>query len=49
MLMVSHSTRTILDYCTSGLVLENGRATYFENVREAIALHERNMKAPVPA
>ena len=49
MLMVSHSTRTILDYCTSGLVLENGRATYFENVRDAIALHDRNMKAPVPA
>ena len=49
MLMVSHSTRTILDYCDSGLVLENGRATYFENVREAIALHDRNMKAPVPA
>ena len=49
MLMVSHSTRTILDYCTSGLVLENGRATYFENVKDAIALHDRNMKAPVPA
>ena len=48
MLMVSHSTRTILDYCDSGLVLENGQATWFENVKEAIALHERNMKAPVP-
>jgi capsular polysaccharide transport system ATP-binding protein len=49
MLMVSHSPRTILDYCDSGLVLENGRATYFENVKEAIASHERNMRARVPA
>ncbi len=48
MLMVSHSTQTILDYCTSGLVLEGGRATYFENVKEAIALHDRNMKAGLP-
>ena len=29
MLMVSHYDKTILDYCTSGLVLENGRAAYF--------------------
>ena len=49
LLMVSHSTETIRSYCTCGLVLEGGKATYFENVREAIALHDRNMKARVPA
>jgi capsular polysaccharide transport system ATP-binding protein len=45
LLMVSHSTRTIRDYCTSGLVLERGRARYFPDIEEAIAVHERNMRA----
>jgi capsular polysaccharide transport system ATP-binding protein len=43
LLMTSHSPRTIRDYCQSGLVLEAGEATYFEDVEEAIAQHERNM------
>lgn len=43
MLMVSHSASTIRGYCTSGLVLEGGQARYFEDVQEAIAVHERNM------
>jgi capsular polysaccharide transport system ATP-binding protein len=43
MLMVSHSLNTINTYCTSGLVLENGQAHYFEDVAEAIALHQSNM------
>jgi capsular polysaccharide transport system ATP-binding protein len=43
LLMVSHSTETIRSYCTSGLVLENGRVRYYENVEEAIAAHEANM------
>jgi capsular polysaccharide transport system ATP-binding protein len=45
MLMVSHSTSTIRSYCDAGLVLENGRAQYFDNVEDAIALHEANMAA----
>ena len=49
LLMVSHSTETIRSYCTSGLVLEGGKATYFEDVGEAIACHSRNMKASIPA
>lgn len=44
MLMVSHSTSTIRKYCDAGLVLEKGEAHYFENVEDAIALHERNME-----
>jgi capsular polysaccharide transport system ATP-binding protein len=43
MLMVSHSTATIRSYCTSGLVIENGRARYYPDVKTAIAAHERNM------
>lgn len=44
LLMTSHATETIRSYCTSGLVLERGRAHYFEDVEEAIAVHERNMR-----
>ena len=49
MLMVSHSMDTLSSYCTSGLVLEGGVARYFEDIEEAIAAHDRNMKKPVPA
>ena len=43
MLMTSHSPSVIRAYCDSGLVLERGEATFFEDVEEAIAHHERNM------
>ena len=43
LLMASHSVNTIRNYCTSGLVLERGRAVYFDDVEAAIAAHERNM------
>ncbi|HVL19644.1 MAG: ABC transporter ATP-binding protein [Allosphingosinicella sp.] len=43
MLMTSHSPSVIRAYCDSGLVLERGDATFFEDVEEAIAHHERNM------
>jgi capsular polysaccharide transport system ATP-binding protein len=42
--MVSHSTGTIRDYCDAGIVLENGRARFYPDVREAIAAHNANMK-----
>lgn len=44
MLMVSHSLNTINTYCTSGLVLENGQAHYFEDIAEAVEMHRNNMK-----
>jgi capsular polysaccharide transport system ATP-binding protein len=44
LLMVSHSINTIRTYCTSGLVLEGGHATYYEDIAEAVAVHEANMK-----
>lgn len=43
-IMVSHSTGTIRDYCETGVVLENGKLTYFDNVEDAIRVHDRNMK-----
>jgi capsular polysaccharide transport system ATP-binding protein len=45
LLMVSHSTNTIRTYCTSGLVLDGGRATYYPDIAEAVEIHERNMAA----
>jgi capsular polysaccharide transport system ATP-binding protein len=45
LLMVSHSDRTIREYCTSALVLEAGRAVHYDDVRAALAAHERNMAA----
>jgi capsular polysaccharide transport system ATP-binding protein len=43
LLMVSHATATLLDYCDCGIVLEGGQATFYDNLEEAIAKHEENM------
>ncbi|MEV4608382.1 MULTISPECIES: ABC transporter ATP-binding protein [Pseudomonadota] len=43
-IMVSHSTGTLRDYCQTGIVLENGQMTYYDDINEAIAVHESNMK-----
>jgi capsular polysaccharide transport system ATP-binding protein len=43
-IMVSHNMRELLEFCDAGLVLENGRMYYFENLEEAIALHEAIME-----
>ena len=42
-IMVSHSSSTLRDYCESGIVLEDGKLTYYENLEDAIVVHERNM------
>lgn len=42
--VVSHSMNTIRTLCDVGLVLENGQATYYEDLEAAIAHHEANMK-----
>lgn len=41
--VVSHSTGVIRELCDVGMVLENGQATYYEDLEEAIAKHEENM------
>jgi len=42
-IMVSHSTGTLRDYCECGIVLEDGKLTYYDKLGDAIAVHERNM------
>lgn len=43
-IMVSHSTATIREYCDCGIVLEKGKLTYFDDVEDAIRTHDRNME-----
>ncbi|WP_127112538.1 ABC transporter ATP-binding protein [Shimia sediminis] len=42
--VVTHSPDQMRDMCTAGAVLENGHLTYFDDIEEAIALHNRNMR-----
>jgi capsular polysaccharide transport system ATP-binding protein len=43
-IMVSHSTSTIRTYCDCGVVMENGKLTYYDDVEDAISAHDSNMK-----
>lgn len=42
-IMVNHGMAELRQYCDSGLVLENGKVHYFDDLEEAIALHENLM------
>lgn len=45
--VVSHGMGLVRQLCDAVAVLENGNLTYFEDVEEGIAQHERNMKGSV--
>jgi capsular polysaccharide transport system ATP-binding protein len=38
-IMISHSEKQIEEYCTSGIVLHNQKLLFFEDVRDAIEVH----------
>lgn len=42
-IMVNHSMNQIRQYCDAGAVLENGRMQYFDDLEEAIEMHEAIM------
>lgn len=44
--VVSHAMGMIRQLCSSGAVLENGKLEWFDDIEEAIARHELNMKTP---
>ena len=44
--MVSHSSETLRQYCQCGAVLHRGGLTMFDNLEEAIAFYEETMKLP---
>jgi capsular polysaccharide transport system ATP-binding protein len=48
-IMVSHSPGVIKQHCDAGVVLEQGRLEYYDDVNEAVAIHEARMKQPHPA
>jgi len=41
--LVSHDLKQIKEYCTAGCVLDNGQIHYFEDVDEALELHQHLM------
>ena len=44
-IMVSHSMNQLREFCDAGLVLENGQLRYFDDLEEAIAVHQALMAA----
>ncbi len=46
--MVSHSPASIREYCSAGVVLENGQLRYYDDIETALAVHEANMAQPAP-
>lgn len=47
-IMASHSVGTLRSYCTTGIVLEGGQMTFYEDINEAIEVHMHNMSGPKP-
>ncbi|WP_306151164.1 ABC transporter ATP-binding protein [Roseovarius sp. MMSF_3281] len=43
-LFVSHSMGLMRDFCEAGAVLEGGELTYYDDINDAIAHHEQNMR-----
>ncbi|WJS01673.1 ABC transporter ATP-binding protein [Roseibium aggregatum] len=42
-IMVSHSNSSLKEYCTTGIVLEDGNLTFFNDIDDAINMHNDNM------
>lgn len=42
-ILVSHSMNQVREFCDAGIVLENGQMQYFDDLEEAIAVHEEIM------
>ena len=42
-IMVNHSMAQVREFCNAGVVLEHGQMQYFDDLEEAIALHEEMM------
>jgi len=46
-IVVSHSTEQLRLFCTAGVVLEDGRGTYFDDVSDAIAHYQNSLGTKV--
>lgn len=43
-IMVNHSMNQLRAFCNAGMVLENGQVQYFDDLEEAISVHEATME-----
>lgn len=48
-IMVSHSARTIKEYCDIGLLLENGKVTYFPSIDELLEAYNASNSRQQPS
>jgi capsular polysaccharide transport system ATP-binding protein len=46
MIIVSHTTETLLTYCDAGATLHRGRLTYYEDIKEAISSYNDIVNEP---
>jgi capsular polysaccharide transport system ATP-binding protein len=44
-IMVSHSEQTLRSYCQSALLLDQGEATLYEDISEALEIYNRSKAA----
>ncbi|MEM1299322.1 MAG: ABC transporter ATP-binding protein [Pseudomonadota bacterium] len=49
LIMVSHNPQALAQFCEAGLVIENGRLSYHDRLKDALAAHAANLAQPVPA
>lgn len=45
-ILVSHAAETLLTYCEVGAILEHGRLTFYQDIKEAVACYNALVKAP---
>lgn len=43
-IMVSHNMRELSEFCDAGLILNNGKVEYYEDINEAIEIHKSRLK-----
>ena len=46
MILVSHAPETILTYCEAGATLHEGKLTYYEDIKEAVACYNNIVNEP---
>ncbi|MEM6388773.1 MAG: ABC transporter ATP-binding protein [Pseudomonadota bacterium] len=42
-ILVTHSQKQVQEFCDAGVVLEGGQMTYYDDLAEALAVHDDNM------
>ncbi|MDP1964204.1 MAG: ABC transporter ATP-binding protein [Reyranella sp.] len=47
MILVSHQSETMLTYCDAGATLHNGKLTYYDDIKEAVACYNKIVNDPL--